>query len=192
MHRVDTEPTLTEELGIEFACDEHPVRIVVGQRSEQHGIDQREDGGVGADADGQRKDGDDRESRISADPANGVPKIVTQDLERGQSSLIPIAFFGGLHAAEPDPRAPVRLVGRQSTANVFVGQPLDVGLDLLGEIAVGMPAQKRADETRPAASDRAPHGLAPLSAMNRPTISVVWVHCASSAVSCFRPTLVMR
>ena len=82
-----------------------------------------------------------------------MPDIVNQDLDGGESLLISIALPGGLDAAEPDSGPAVRLFWRQTLANAFVGEPLDVGLEFLGQIAVGLPAQKRADETRPAAAE---------------------------------------
>jgi hypothetical protein len=51
VHRVD-------EHGISagrkvFADRKQALRVLVGERLEEHGVDQREDGGVGPDADGE-------------------------------------------------------------------------------------------------------------------------------------------
>ena len=46
--------------------DQHqPIAVLVGQRLEQHAVDDAEDGGVGADPETQRQDGQQRQSRDS-------------------------------------------------------------------------------------------------------------------------------
>ena len=48
------------------------------QRTEQERVDQNEDGGVGADADGQRQHDDQRESEVVAERAHGVQRVLAQ------------------------------------------------------------------------------------------------------------------
>ena len=46
-----------------------------GSFRKQHLIDQREDGGVGANAQGQREDGDRREERAAPEPPDGEAEV---------------------------------------------------------------------------------------------------------------------
>jgi hypothetical protein len=47
-----------------------------GERAEDHGVDQAEDGAVGSDADGEDGDGDERESGRLTEDAGGVAKVL--------------------------------------------------------------------------------------------------------------------
>jgi hypothetical protein len=57
------------------------LRIFNGKIAEQHRIDDREDGGVGADAEGEGEDGYSREARGFAQHAEGVAQILGQDFD---------------------------------------------------------------------------------------------------------------
>jgi len=56
---------------------EHHQAIRLGDRqpAQQDLVDEREDGGVGADAKGERQDGDGGEERAAAQPAKSQPQI---------------------------------------------------------------------------------------------------------------------
>ena len=51
MHRIDTYGILAEEMRNKFASREQTVRLLISERLEEHGIDEREDSSIGADAD---------------------------------------------------------------------------------------------------------------------------------------------
>ena len=57
------------------------LRVLDGKIAEQHGIDDREDGGVGADAERKSEDGDRRESGRFAQHAEGEAQIPCRDLD---------------------------------------------------------------------------------------------------------------
>jgi hypothetical protein len=67
--------------GRRLAHDDEPVAVLVGQGLEEHAIDHAEDGGVGADAEGQREHGQggvagvlqQRPARRSGHPARARP-----------------------------------------------------------------------------------------------------------------------
>jgi hypothetical protein len=68
------------------AAGEHvdqPVRALDRQRLEQQGVDQREQRGVEADADGQRRDGDQSERRAAAQPAKRETDVGQEVFEHG-------------------------------------------------------------------------------------------------------------
>ncbi len=66
--------------------DVQPVQPFHRQRPEQHRVDQAEDRRVGADAERQRDDGEDREARRRAQRAPGVSQILQQAFHRFRSS----------------------------------------------------------------------------------------------------------
>jgi hypothetical protein len=54
-----------------------------GQRPDQNGIDDAERGGVGADAEGEREDGDEGEARVLAEPPEGQTEVEQQTVHGG-------------------------------------------------------------------------------------------------------------
>ena len=61
-------------------------RFGIGQRAQNDGIDHAEDGGVGADAEGQRERGDDGEAGTLAQGARGVAQILAAALRSSEWS----------------------------------------------------------------------------------------------------------
>src|SRR5690242_21715912 len=53
---IDTYRTITEETWKKFANREDTLRVLVSKWPEEHRVDKREDGGVRADTNGERKD----------------------------------------------------------------------------------------------------------------------------------------
>ena len=54
------------------------VGLWISERPQDHAIDDREDGGIGADAERQGQDGDERERRRAQQAADGVAKILAK------------------------------------------------------------------------------------------------------------------
>jgi hypothetical protein len=50
----------------------------IGQRPQQDRVDDAEDGGVGADAEGQRRDGDGREGAMLAEQTETMPDVLPE------------------------------------------------------------------------------------------------------------------
>ena len=63
-----------------------PVRIPVGQRLHQHAVDDAEDGGGRADAEGEREDGDGGEAGRPRERPNGVLQILQQHVSARPAS----------------------------------------------------------------------------------------------------------
>ena len=55
------------------------LRMGIGKGLEQDAIDDAEDDGVGADADGQGEEGDGREHGSAAKPAHNLPELIDED-----------------------------------------------------------------------------------------------------------------
>ena len=56
-----------------------PLRIAVGQRAQQHAVDHRKDGGIGADAHGQAQHGHGREAPLAQQGAESVANVVPHE-----------------------------------------------------------------------------------------------------------------
>ena len=73
------DPELIEPQRRKAAGDEHqPVRLRVSQRPEDHAVDDGEDRRVGPDAERQRQDGDEGESRRPQEVPDGVTEVLDQ------------------------------------------------------------------------------------------------------------------
>jgi hypothetical protein len=108
----------------------------VGQRAEQDGIDDGEDGGVSANAESESQDGDGGEAGIFAERAEGETKILSSDLEKRESAAGAVGFLGGFDAAKFQEGLAAGFGGRQAGAEVVVDMELEVGFDFIGEVAV--------------------------------------------------------
>ena len=81
VHRVDCDWSERGEARIHLAHRIQSLGVLEGQRLEEHGVDQRKDGGGRADPDGEREDGNRGKTRTaggfrephSGDPAPGCP-----------------------------------------------------------------------------------------------------------------------
>ena len=57
---------------------DHAVGLGIGERLEQDGVDDGEDGGVGSDAEGEGGDGGDGEGRVRDEHAEGIFEVVPE------------------------------------------------------------------------------------------------------------------
>jgi hypothetical protein len=69
---------------VAFPHDRDAIRIAIGERLQQQGVDDAEDRRVGADAERQGADGDDREPWRAPQQSGAVPEII----EKGGQHII--------------------------------------------------------------------------------------------------------
>jgi hypothetical protein len=98
-----------------------------------------------------------------AHPAQRIAEIVAEGIEHGQAALIAVALLRGLDAAKLQSGMALRLVRLNTAADVFVGQQLDMRIELLGEIAVGLSAIEAAEQALPRATQCANHAVNPFA-----------------------------
>jgi hypothetical protein len=67
--------------GDDFVQHDQPIRFGIRQRPQQDRVDDRENGRVGADREGEREDGDGAESGILEERAQRVGQILAHDAE---------------------------------------------------------------------------------------------------------------
>ena len=77
----------------------------VGQRLEQHAVDDAEHRGVGADAQAEHQDGDQREARLTPERPRRVAHRARGPIEPQHAALVAAFFAHAVHAAKSRPGA---------------------------------------------------------------------------------------
>jgi hypothetical protein len=127
------------------------------ERPQPHGIEQLKDGGVGADAQGQRQNSRHREARIPPQGAKPIAHVLAEILKAPKTQLVTVGLRGRVARAEPDPGSTPRLVRQQAGAEVFLGQQLQVlGQLFLDPVHVASPEQRGGQASGESAQDPRP------------------------------------
>ncbi len=113
------------------------VGIGPRQRPQQDGVDDREHDGVAANAKRQRRNGNRREERISAQRPGGVVDIATQVVEPDERSRVAVNVLCLLDAAECAPGCRARVVHGHSAPHELVFEECQVGSHFAREIGLG-------------------------------------------------------
>ena len=101
------------EDGLDF---DETAGILVGQRLEQDGVEHAEDRGIRTDAQRERQDGDDRESRIAAEHARAVSRVLPGLLDDVSCADVTHAFLDAIGAAHLEQCRAPGLGSRQTAA----------------------------------------------------------------------------
>jgi hypothetical protein len=99
--------------------DDQPVGIVEGQRTVEHAVGDAEDRGVCADAERQRNDSHQGESRRPQQRTNPVPHITHETVEGRKALLVPVVFLDRFHRTELLPRLASCFEWRQAGLEIF-------------------------------------------------------------------------
>ena len=132
--------------------DHEPVRCRVGQRPEQHGVDEREHGRRAAD---DQDDGGERgrgERRLPGKHANGVADILEEALDRAPGPDGTRIFFRQRDVTERAPGRLTRAIGRQARSDLLLGLGLDMKLQLGIELGLSRVLGARGSSAGKAAS----------------------------------------
>ena len=168
------------------------LRVRIWERTDQHALDDAEDGGVAADAQRQRQHHGGRECRILSEAAKRVARVARKRFEQWQASLVPIALLDRFHAAELQQRLSPGFFGRQTTAHVLSGLHGDVIFDLRPQ-ELFIPRRRRPRGQPPEEPPQHLHYRScAFAAKKRPMIVVVCSQKRASACSCFLPCRVSR
>ncbi len=101
-----------------------PVRVGIGQRAQEHGVQHGEHRGIGADGDGEDGDGRQCESRSVAQQAPGMPDVADQPVGQSvhvRTAVIPIP---GTTPAPGDENRPSSAVPDLSRAISSAGEAI--------------------------------------------------------------------
>jgi hypothetical protein len=70
------------QLGHDLVHDVQPIRVRVRQGTQDDGVDDAEDGGIGADAERQRRDGDSGEARSAPEHPRSDARVLEPRVEK--------------------------------------------------------------------------------------------------------------
>ena len=166
-----------------------PVGILVRERLEQDGIDNREDRGVRADAEREHDEHGGGEAGVLAKAAKGVAHVLQGGRDDRNGSPLPVLLCNLLHSPERQDSLPPGLLRGEARALVVVGVHAEMRLDLVRELAIAVRAVEQTGHP-PGPRTKPPHHHPSRGARNRARISVVSCHSRASAASCLRPARV--
>src|SRR5580704_3473086 len=141
------EGTMPDEVRIFFvglpAEDEEMLRIGDGDGAEHDAVDDGEDGGVGADAEGEGEYDDGGEERGFADAAEGEAEILDEVVEPGDGPDLARVFHHAGDVAEFAHSGVAGLLGRHAASDVVLRFDFDVILNVgfeIGEMTLAIAA----------------------------------------------------
>jgi hypothetical protein len=155
-----------------LADDHKAIGVRVGERSQQNGIDEREDPRVRANTDRDEQDDQRAEPRLTPDHAHAVAEVVGQRVERREAADIAILFADLIAAAKAPPRLALRRLERPALLPQIGNQQREVQIDLL--VVIAQPAA--ASDERPHAAQPAvqAHGRSSAGVRNRASTAEMW------------------
>ena len=157
-------------------------RVGHGQRAQPDRVDDLEDGGVRADAERERQDGDRREPRIPAEEPQAVAQVLRQPLEPQASPHLARDLLDRGDVADLAPRGGLGLRARLAAVHAIADRHLEVRADFLAELVVSVAPPEPGRH----ASLRFPLLRIP------PIASTSWAHFDRSDASWRRPAAVSR
>jgi hypothetical protein len=122
------------------------VGIREWERTEEDGIDDREDGGVGADAESESEDGDNCKGRRFFQEAEGETGVVKEGFYDGEGLLFADALFGLFEAAEFEEGLAAGFLGPEALTEMVVDVELQVVRKFGVEVAVAFKNVEQAEE----------------------------------------------
>ena len=112
------------------------LRLRNRHRLQQHGVGDREDGAVGADARGEREHDDEGEAGIRAQHPRAVTDVFGDGVERRSGALFAHALRDRVFAPELDGGGATRLFERQAGFQFFVNEDVEHRAHFAIEIAI--------------------------------------------------------
>jgi hypothetical protein len=112
------------------------LRLRERKRTKKDVVDEREDGGIGADAESKGQGRDERKGGRFAEGAESVAEIAKESFKERQRTLFADRFLGLLETAQLKEGLAAGFVGREAAAEVVVDVELEVRLEFLAELPV--------------------------------------------------------
>ena len=106
------------------------------ERAKENGIDDGEDGGVGADAESESEDSDGGESRGFSEEAQGETRVVEERFEDRDGLLVADELLGLFEPAEFEESEAAGFLRRKTLTEIVIDVELEVGGELGVEVAV--------------------------------------------------------
>ena len=115
---------------------EHLARPGDRERPQQQRVSEAENGGVGADANREREDGDEGEPRTFREHPAAVAHVARDIVEPWQAALIAQRLHGLIDAASPDSRGSYSALGRARMVPLVLDGQLQMQPQFLFEVAI--------------------------------------------------------
>jgi hypothetical protein len=116
--------------------DDEPFGIAVGQRAKQNGVHDAKDGGVGADAKGERENGGKTEAGVLSEHAAGVTEVLHPSGEEGAYTGVANLFLHIFHSVHFEDCLATGLFWGTAVRNFFVGEKTGKGAQFFVEVSV--------------------------------------------------------
>src|ERR1700693_3898535 len=135
-------------LGVRLKCGDQLIGIRVRQRLEEHGVNDAEDSSVGADAKSESEHGHSGEAGTLSQHTEGVACVLKKSFDKGQTAEVVIGFFQLRDAAEFDASSASGFFRRHASANIFVGEHIEMRFKLAREFLIHMARRKPCTHSR--------------------------------------------
>jgi hypothetical protein len=122
------------------------VAVWVRQRPQQELIDDGEDSGVAADAEGQRQDHGERKARAAPEPASGVPGVSRDIFDQAHRPLVVAAFLEPRQIAELPPGGASGVDVAQPVASVVACERIDMKRHLALHVSIPRAPLEQGDD----------------------------------------------
>ena len=179
------------QIRIALPDSDQPVCARVRERAQHDGVHDREDRGVGANAERQGEDRHCREPGVARQAAAGVGDILPQLVDEAEAKRVPAAILDVGDAAERADRRRTRIVGGEACGEVLLDLSIEVELQLGVELVFDARACEQRTEPRDDPVDPA-HGDPQVIRRTRAIALDRRSQFASSRSSRFRPARVSR
>ena len=172
--------------------DEHAQLCGVrrAQPDIEHLVGVRKDGGVGADGEGQRGDGDGGEAGTLFEDAEGVDGVGAEFVQPAQAEGGADAILVGGDCAELETCAAGGLAGGEALADQVFGAALQVEAELGGHVVLQLAAEEDGVDGAAEAGPELAHSETSGACVRRRmalTIFAMRVHFSVSSSNCWRP-----
>src|SRR5215472_7313513 len=107
-----------------------------GDRLQHYGIEEAEDGGVGADAERERENGYGGKAGRFAKHAKGETNILEHSIKQGEPSNLAVRFAQLRDSSQLNPGQALRFFLRGALADVLLGQDLDVRFEFQDKVPI--------------------------------------------------------
>src|SRR5215469_8964180 len=125
------------------------IGIWIGKRSQKHSVDDAEDGGVGADAQRERQNGDGGEARTLAEHAGGIAQVLRGLVQEAPAARLAALLLERLEVTEFDSCAPRGLRAVHAGPDKIIGVERKMVTEFLVHVAFLLIAMDRAAQDGP-------------------------------------------
>jgi len=130
-----------------IACEPNELlRMGERKRTKKEGVDDGKDDDVGADAESENENGDQREGTVLAERAEVVAEILHESFDHGEAPGVTMNFFGLLGTTEIDEGLATSLLRGHAGFEIVGDGFIEVGGHFSGEVGVELVSAEEGDD----------------------------------------------